>query len=70
MSMVARGLDGKRLPYKALVGEEHKVVKEARVGQSNCELTYPDDVLLSPRHSSISIREGKARTGRFAQSKD
>ncbi len=42
------------------IGEEHKVVKEARVGQSNCELTYPDDVLLSPRHSSISIREGKA----------
>lgn len=41
-------------------GEEHKVEKEARVGQSNCELNYPDDVLLSPRHSSISIREGKA----------
>ena len=42
------------------IGEEHKVVNEARVGQSNCELTYPDDVLLSPRHSSISIREGNA----------
>ena len=59
------------------IGQEHKVKKEARVGQSNCELIYPDDVLLSPRHSSISIRKGRvflkdpgSRNGTFIKQRE
>ena len=33
--------------------------KETLIGRENCDLSYPQDMLLSPRHASITMREGK-----------
>ena len=32
---------------------------ETRIGRENCDLTYPDDGLLSPHHSSVDLVEGR-----------
>ena len=35
------------------------ITKETLIGRENCDLSYPQDMLLSPRHASIALREGK-----------
>ena len=40
-------------------GKTVSVSKETLIGRENCDLSYPQDMLLSPRHASVSIREGK-----------
>ncbi len=41
------------------LGKTVRIVKETFIGRGNCDATYPNDVLLSPRHSSVRIQEGK-----------
>ena len=40
-------------------GRTVPVAKETLIGRENCDLSYPQDMLLSPRHASVAIREGK-----------
>jgi pSer/pThr/pTyr-binding forkhead associated (FHA) protein len=40
-------------------GKTVPVTKDTIIGRENCDLSYPLDTLLSPRHASVSIREGK-----------
>lgn len=40
-------------------GRTLRVVKETSIGSGSCDASYPQDVLLSPRHASLLIREGK-----------
>lgn len=40
-------------------GRTLEIAKEAFIGRENCDATYPDDLLLSSRHASLMIREGK-----------
>ncbi len=40
-------------------GRTVPVAKETFIGRENCDLSYPQDTLLSPRHASVSIRDGK-----------
>lgn len=40
-------------------GKTLRVVKETSIGSGSCDASYPEDVLLSPRHASLLIREGK-----------
>jgi pSer/pThr/pTyr-binding forkhead associated (FHA) protein len=41
------------------LGRAVPVVKELFVGRENCDLSYPQDTLLSPRHASIAVHEAK-----------
>ena len=41
------------------MGRTVPVAKETIIGRENCDLTYPQDMLLSPRHASVAMREGK-----------
>jgi pSer/pThr/pTyr-binding forkhead associated (FHA) protein len=40
-------------------GKSLPISKETVIGRSNCDINYANDVLLSPRHASLTIREGK-----------
>ena len=40
-------------------GKTVSVSTEMLIGRENCDLSYPQDMLLSPRHASVSVREGK-----------
>ncbi len=40
-------------------GKTVRVVKETFIGRANCDLSYASDVLLSPRHASVRVGEGK-----------
>jgi pSer/pThr/pTyr-binding forkhead associated (FHA) protein len=40
-------------------GKSIRIVKETLIGRTGCDLTYPNDALLSQRHASLSKREGK-----------
>ncbi len=40
-------------------GKPVAVQKETTIGREGCDLNYSEDVLLSPRHASLTIREGK-----------
>ena len=40
-------------------GKTVPITKETIIGRENCDLNYPHDTLLSPRHASVAIREGK-----------
>jgi pSer/pThr/pTyr-binding forkhead associated (FHA) protein len=40
-------------------GKTTHIVKETFIGRGTCDLSYPNDALLSLRHSSLSKREGK-----------
>lgn len=40
-------------------GKSAVVVRQTFIGRGNSDLNYPDDVLLSPRHASVEVREGK-----------
>ena len=35
------------------VGKTVPVTKETLIGRENCDLSYPQDTLLSPRHASV-----------------
>ena len=35
------------------------ISKEIFIGRGNCDANYPSDALLSPRHASLAIRQGK-----------
>ncbi len=57
----AAKIDAKITEKKAdgSVGRTTAVTKETLIGRENCDLCYPNDLLLSPRHASIAQREGK-----------
>ena len=40
------------------IGKTVPVSGEVVIGREGCDLTYAQDVLLSPRHASVSLREG------------
>jgi pSer/pThr/pTyr-binding forkhead associated (FHA) protein len=40
-------------------GKSLRILKETFIGRGNCDASYPEDVLLAPRHASLRIREGK-----------
>lgn len=40
-------------------GKTTRISKETVIGRANCDVTYSSDALLSPRHASIGVREGK-----------
>ena len=41
------------------VGKSVAVSKETLIGREGCDLSYPQDQLLSLRHASLRVREGK-----------
>lgn len=41
------------------LGKTVRIAKETYIGSGTCDASYPNDVLLSPRHSSVRIQEGK-----------
>ena len=43
------------------LGKTVNVEKELVIGREDCEVRYPDDALLSPRHASVTFRDGKLR---------
>jgi pSer/pThr/pTyr-binding forkhead associated (FHA) protein len=40
-------------------GRTVPITKETLIGRESCDLSYPQDTLLSPRHASVAIREGR-----------
>jgi pSer/pThr/pTyr-binding forkhead associated (FHA) protein len=40
-------------------GKSVAITKETLIGREGCDLNYPQDLLLSPRHASLRLREGK-----------
>jgi len=40
-------------------GKQVPVTTETIIGRENCDLNYPQDTLLSPRHASIALRDGR-----------
>jgi pSer/pThr/pTyr-binding forkhead associated (FHA) protein len=40
-------------------GRTVRLGKETIIGRLNCDISYPNDMLLSPRHSALGVREGK-----------
>jgi pSer/pThr/pTyr-binding forkhead associated (FHA) protein len=40
-------------------GKTIRIVKETFIGRTGCDLSYPNDALLSQRHASVNKREGK-----------
>lgn len=40
-------------------GKTTRIVKETFIGRGPCDLSYPNDMLLTPRHAALSIRTGK-----------
>jgi pSer/pThr/pTyr-binding forkhead associated (FHA) protein len=57
----APGLEAKISEKKpdGTFGKTVPVTKETLIGRENCDLSYPQDMLLSPRHASVAVREGK-----------
>ncbi len=47
-----------RLPDGS-TGTPTPLQKETSIGREGCDLNFPEDVLLSPRHAALTIREGK-----------
>lgn len=41
------------------LGKSFSIAKDTLIGRENCDLSYPLDTLLSPRHASVAVREGK-----------
>jgi pSer/pThr/pTyr-binding forkhead associated (FHA) protein len=41
------------------LGKSFSIAKDTVIGRENCDLTYPLDTLLSPRHATIVLRDGK-----------
>jgi pSer/pThr/pTyr-binding forkhead associated (FHA) protein len=40
-------------------GKTVRIVKETTIGRGTCDISYPSDALLAPRHASLRIRAGK-----------
>ena len=40
-------------------GKTVRIIKETTIGRGTCDISYPGDTLLSPRHASVQIRTGK-----------
>jgi pSer/pThr/pTyr-binding forkhead associated (FHA) protein len=40
-------------------GKTVRIIKETTIGRGTCDISYPGDVLLSPRHASLQVRAGK-----------
>lgn len=40
-------------------GKVTRLIKETFIGRAACDVTYGNDMLLSPRHAALSLREGK-----------
>lgn len=40
-------------------GKSTEITKETTIGRAGCDVNYSTDGLLSPRHASIGVREGK-----------
>ncbi len=40
-------------------GKTLTITKETLIGRENCDLSYPQDMLLSTQHASLAVREGK-----------
>lgn len=40
-------------------GKSVHLTKETLIGRGGCDISYPEDALLSPRHASLSLRSGK-----------
>ena len=40
-------------------GSSLRIIKDTFIGRGNCDASYPNDVLLAPRHASVAKREGK-----------
>jgi pSer/pThr/pTyr-binding forkhead associated (FHA) protein len=40
-------------------GKTTRVTKETTIGRADCDVSYASDALLSPRHASLGVREGK-----------
>src|SRR2546422_4317719 len=62
--MIRRPPRSTLFPYTTLFrsfGKTVNVEKELVVGREECEVRYPDDVLLSPRHASVTFWDGKLR---------
>jgi len=57
----APGLDAKISEKKpdGTFGRTVAVTRETIIGRENCDLSYPQDMLLSPRHASVALRNGK-----------
>jgi pSer/pThr/pTyr-binding forkhead associated (FHA) protein len=54
-------IDARMLEIKSdgTVGKSTRIVKETFIGRGTCDLSFPSDALLAPRHASLSKREGK-----------
>ncbi|MGA2983780.1 MAG: FHA domain-containing protein [Terriglobia bacterium] len=57
----APGIDARISEKKpdGTLGKTFSIARETLIGRENCDLSYPQDMLLSPRHASVSLREGK-----------
>lgn len=40
-------------------GKSVRIIKETFIGRGSCDASYPNDVLLAPRHAAVQKREGK-----------
>lgn len=40
-------------------GKVTRLIKETFIGRAGCDVTYANDMLLSPRHAALSVRECK-----------
>ena len=41
------------------LGKALIITQETLIGREGCDLSYPQDTLLSPQHASVVVREGK-----------
>jgi len=41
------------------VGRTVPISRETIIGSQECDLSYPADALLSPRHASVAVKQGK-----------
>lgn len=41
------------------LGKSLSIMEETIIGRENCDLNYPQDALLSPRHASLTLRDSK-----------
>ena len=41
------------------LGRAVPITQETFIGRENCDFNYPQDTLISPRHASVAVREGK-----------
>ena len=61
MGLRAPKIETKILEVKqdGTLGNSLRIIKETSIGRGNCDASFPNDVLLAPRHASVAKREGK-----------